>query len=145
MRPILLLSLFLICILCSCDTSDDDPPRSSKCGILAEVNESRWRSANTDGYMIESVMLDGDCLEITIGASGCDGESWEVRLFDAAAIAESLPPQRSIRIDFSNQELCQAFFQRTFVFDLTPLRVSSNSVFLNLDGWEDQILYEYTD
>ncbi|SFR34215.1 hypothetical protein SAMN04490243_0796 [Robiginitalea myxolifaciens] len=143
MRPILFLSLFLVCILFSCDTSDDDPPRSSQCGILAEVNENRWRSANTDGYVIESVMLEGDCLEITLAASGCDGESWEARLFDAAAIAESLPPQRDVRIDFSNPELCDAFLQRTFVFDLSRLRVSSNSVFLNLDGWEDQILYEY--
>lgn len=146
MRPILFLLFALTGFVSGCDTSDDDPPRSSQCGVLAEVDESRWRSANTERYFIEAVTLEGDCLEITLGSSGCNGETWEARLFDAAAIAESLPVQRSIRVDFSNEELCNAAISRSFTFDVTPLRANGeDTVLFNLDGWEELIRYEYSD
>ena len=134
-----LLSLMLV----GCGSDEDPVPGDSLCGAVARVDEARWRDANLEGYVIEAAEIRGDCLEVTLAGSGCDGENWRVALIDAAAIAESLPPQRSIRIDFDNPEACLAYFRRSYSFDLKPLRTSSPSVFLHLDGWEGSLLYEY--
>ncbi len=127
----------------SCSSDQDPPDGDSDCEDVAVVSENRWRGASMEGYVIEDAVIEGDCLLITLAASGCNGESWRAALLDSGAIAESLPPQRSIRIDFINPEACLAFFRRTYSFDLRPLRTSSPSVFLRLDGWEGDLLYEH--
>ena len=140
-RIVFFVWIFLLVFSC---TSDQDPPAGdSDCERVAEVSERRWRGAGLEGYVIEDAVIRGDCLQITLAASGCDGGSWRIALVDSGAIAESLPPQRSIRIDFFNPEACLAYFRQSYTFDLRPLRTSSPSVFLRLDGWEGNLLYEY--
>ena len=49
----------------------------------------------------------------------------------------------SISMVINNQE-CLAVFQKTKSFDLTPFRIEGqNSVPLNIEGWNEQVIYEY--
>ena len=61
-------------------------------------------------------------LEIKVGYSGC-GPDHPIRLFAGADFMESDPPQTWLRISHDDLgEMCDAYFEETLVFDLTPLR-----------------------
>ncbi|UJH68729.1 hypothetical protein [Allomuricauda sp. SCSIO 65647] len=136
----LILSLALTLVSCN---SDDNSPTSDICDFLGIVSNSQFNNTNTDNYVIQSVDLQGDCLQIEIASGGCDGDSWKVRLIGAANVDDSLPPMRSIILRLDNQELCEAFITKTYSFELTPFRDSGDSILLRLEGWEDPILYSF--
>ncbi len=82
-------------------------------------------------------------MEIEIQAGGCGGISWKVDLIDAGSVAESNPEQRKLKISLENKEVCLAIVNKTYTFDLRPVRTANNAVLLNLELWEEPILYEY--
>lgn len=61
-------------------------------------------------------------LEIRVGYSGCSPDH-PLALFAGADFMESNPPQTWLRISHDDRgELCDAYFEDTRVFDLSPLR-----------------------
>ena len=59
-------------------------------------------------------------------------------------IAESFPPQRYLKLNLYNNEVCLAVFTKEESFDLTALRVEgTNEVLLNFEGFEESVLYTY--
>lgn len=80
---------------------------------------------------------------IKFTASGCSGDSWEVRLIDSEEVLESLPPQRNLRLSLKNQEDCHAMITKTMSFNLANLKVKGNQVLLNIIHTNDPVLYEY--
>jgi len=92
-----------------------------------------------------SAEVNGDCLNISISASGCSGETWVLELIDSEGVMESLPPQRNLKLILTNSEACLAVFTKTQSFDLTQLRVEEdeNEVILNIEGFPESITYSY--
>lgn len=134
------LVLLLICSqLLSC--SEDDNLSSADLEVL--IDSESYNSAVSDNYIIGSIKLDGDFLTIKFGASGCDGNSWKVKLIDSGALAKSNPPQRSLVLSLENNEICHAAITKELTFDISALRVSTNKVWLNFKNFEKGILYEY--
>lgn len=133
----------IIFLLVSCSKSDEPEFTDSACDEIAILDNNEFRNGNTENYSVENATINGDCLEVEIVSGGCSGESWEVTLVDAERIAESLPEQRDIKILLENNELCYAIVTKEFSFDLRPLRTTNNEVLLNLENWEERILYEY--
>lgn len=119
----------------------DDP--SISCDDRAVISDSEMSSAPNDQLVINSLEINGDCLLISFSASGCDGDSWIVRLMGSELILESLPPQRGMLLSLDNDELCEAVITREVSFDILPTRVGSPSIWLNFNNDEDRILYEY--
>ncbi|GAB1857326.1 hypothetical protein MHTCC0001_21620 [Flavobacteriaceae bacterium MHTCC 0001] len=79
-----------------------------------------------------------------VGASGCDGSTWTFKLVDSGSVAESLPVQRLLKLEFKNQEDCSAVFKRRLSFNLEPLQIKgNNTIILNLDGWDNTVTYSY--
>lgn len=136
---IVLLPLFLFF---SCD-KDDDSPTHTDCDYMVIVSEPDYDETITDNYIIDTAYIEEDCLFIQFGASGCDGNSWEVDLFDAGHIMESFPPQRSLRLSLNNSENCLAFITKTISFDLTTIQISNNEdIILNIDEYAS-LVYQY--
>ncbi len=146
MKPVIFIILSCLVISSvSCKRSainipDDDTP----CGPAVIINNEAYNGTETNPNIIKNVTLSGNCLTVTVTASGCSGESWVVKLIDAGAIAKSLPPQRSLKISLDNKELCLAVFTRSYSFDISALKVNGyNKLTLNIDGYKQALTYSY--
>lgn len=139
----LLFALSLLLILQSCIDSDDNPSIDSVCDQVTIVDNALYNNNVSESFSIKGIQLVGDCLEVEIQSSGCDGGSWEVKLVDSGGIAESIPEQRYLKVFLNNEELCEAIILKTYNFDLRPLRTGNDVVLLNLEKWDHQIRYEY--
>ena len=134
--------LFLYLAIFSSCGSSDDPAES--CGPEVVISGELFATANTELLDIINININEDCLELTMGSSGCDGERWEVNLIDAEVILESFPVQRNVIISIFNDEECDAYFMRDYFFDISDLRVEeSGTVLLNISNTGEQVNYTY--
>lgn len=132
----------LICLLFLNTQCDDDTFVEVPCGLDVEINATTYEEA--ESYAINEAIVDGDCVFITISASGCDSANWVMTLIDSEAVAESLPPQRYLKLSLFNNEVCLAFLSKQENFDLTPLRVEGlNEVLFNIEGLAEPLIYSY--
>ncbi|MCZ8089493.1 MAG: hypothetical protein O9282_06765 [Flavobacterium sp.] len=133
-------------LLFTISCSDDDKKTvSSNCDKQAIVfNDDNFQDIITANYMITNVVLNDDCLSVTVSSSGCNGETWDMELISSTSILESFPVQRLVKVELDNEEACLAVFQKTVSFDLAPFQVDGqNQVILNIDGWDEPITYQY--
>jgi hypothetical protein len=130
-------------ILCE-DVDGPDIPVGS-CDYQVVIDERLYKNLQSAHFEFVNAEIFNDCLNVEIGASGCDGNTWVFALVDSGAIAESLPEQRYLKLQLVNNELCDAFFKRTVSFDLKPLQIdnSVNEVILHIDGFDDPLHYKY--
>ena len=140
----LLLFLPIILIL-SCNSENDNSTIENNCDFTSEIIlEEDFNAINTSNYGIIEVELNGDCMGITFGSSGCGTDLWEENLYSTDAFYNVFPLQRDVKMELINDEACLAFFQKTVSFDLTPFQIDGQSDLpLNINGWNEQITYEY--
>ena len=121
--------------------------------ISQESHENKERNVLTDAEeyfnvpefqgTISNIGIEGNDLKFIVTASGCDGNSWIVKLITTGAIEKSLPPQRTLQLSFVNNEICTSVVGREFSFNIECLQVPTySSVILNFWG-KYGILYEY--
>ena len=140
------LLLFLpITLILSCNSEDDNSTIENNCYFTSEIIlEEDFNAINTSNYGIIEVELNGDCLEITFGSSGCGTDLWEENLYSTDTFYNVFPLQRDVKMELINDETCLAFFQKTVSFDLTPFQIDGQSDLpLNINGWNEQITYGY--
>lgn len=109
------------------------------CGNYAIEDEINYASS-VSFYTIKEVSVIGNCLKITISASGCSGDRWQANLYFSEQISETSYIQRFSNLILETNEACLAVFEKTFVFDLSNMRPNNNSFILNLNGWNTQII-----
>lgn len=146
MKNIFVLAVLIGTLFISCSNDDDNNPSNvTTCNSAAEViSEENFNGITTSNYNVTDIQLNGDCLEITTSSSGCDPETWEMNLFSVDAFYTVFPLQRAVKIELVNEQLCQAVFQKTISFDLTPFRIDGqNEIPLNIEEWDEQMVYEY--
>ncbi|WP_299106382.1 hypothetical protein [uncultured Winogradskyella sp.] len=133
----------LICLLfLNTQCEDENTFTEMSCGLEIEIDTTAYEDA--ESQTIDEAIIDGDCVIITILSSGCDSANWVMTLIDSEAVAESLPPQRYLKLSLFNNEVCLAFLSKQEYFDLTPLRVEGlNEVLLNIEGLAEPLLYSY--
>jgi hypothetical protein len=139
MKPLYYLLTLLLCSACI----NDDNNALSECDKNVLISQALFNNAPNDYFTINNLSIEGDCLKINFGASGCDGSSWKIQLIDSEQILESFPPQRIIKFSLDNKEACEAFFTKEISFDISKLQVDGGKVYLNIANTEHQILYEY--
>lgn len=139
----LYLYLFVISVLLfACKTNDDDTNLNISCsGDDVVISDSLYQQAKIENYHIEDAVVSGTCLSIKVTSSGCDGKSWKAKLIDLGDIAESYPVQRWIKLDFENDEMCDAVFTRTYTFNLSSA-LNEDKVKFHLYGWNQILLFE---
>ncbi len=112
------------------------------CDRQVIISQDAYKSAPDDPVTIQSLKLKEGCLKIQFSSGGCNGQSWKVELIDQGTVAESNPPQRTLRLSLENKELCKAIITKEMTFDISSLRVKgSRSVWLRIS--DKSILYEY--
>ncbi|MEB3347241.1 hypothetical protein U6A24_17330 [Aquimarina gracilis] len=136
-----IISLFCVVFMVTSCSNDDDV--NTNCDQLVEVSGEQFKNAPNDQHFINSVAINGDCLNISFSSGGCDGDSWEIKLIDSEVVLFSSPPQRNLRLSLKNEELCDAVITKEITFDIQALQVSGNQILLNIENFEDQISYEY--
>ncbi|PCI01859.1 MAG: hypothetical protein COB81_06625 [Flavobacteriaceae bacterium] len=139
MKKRILIGLVVIFGIIACNNNDD----SNNCNQVTIVSSEQYETAPNDQLFINTLELNGDCLKINFSSSGCNGDTWVLKLIDSENIMESNPPQRNLRLSLRNEEDCEAFITRELTFDVNELRVNGNQVLLNITNSDDQILYEY--
>ena len=147
MRKSLVLCFLSIVLFCCSSDDDDDNQTSIDCDVdnsIAIISAELFENAPSDQLTINSLAIVNDDLTISFSASGCDGDSWELKLIDSEEVFESNPPQRELRLSLKNEELCQAFITRELTVDISNLQLAdTNQIELNLTNSDDSILYEY--
>ena len=126
-------------LLLGCKANDFD--LSEGCVVMAQADSGLFSNGPNDNHVVNNVQIDGDCMFIEFSAGGCSGDSWEVELYGSEAITFSEPPQRSIRLSLLDAEECEAWISKSVSFDISDFKVAGGDVLLNLEGYEDLILY----
>jgi hypothetical protein len=141
MLKIITILLLLVCIFTSC--KKDNENGCPAYGQEVIISNELYQHAPDDHLQIMEAEIIDNCLHITFASSGCNGDSWEFKLLDQGAIMKSNPPQRNLRLSLKNEELCDAWFTREILFDISTLQVDGRRVLLNITNSGDQLLYEY--
>jgi hypothetical protein len=131
--------VFLLIAACN----GDDDHSISNCDEEVIVNAGTFQTAPNDDLVVNRIEINGNCMTINFSASGCDGNSWEIKLIDSGEVISGNPPRRNIRLSLKNNEDCLAFLTREISFDIEPLQVQGGQALLNLTNNDAQILYEY--
>ena len=140
---VLLLSVTLFLNM-QCEGDDPAPFPESNCVNLTLIDSFSYENATTSPYTVTDVAINEDCLIITITATGCDGNTWDMQLLDSGSVEESNPPQRYVKFFLVNNEACLAEISRTTSFDLSTLQIESeNEIIINIDQYSDPITYIY--
>lgn len=126
-------------LLLGCKANDFD--LSEGCVVMAQADSGLFSNGPNDNHVVNNVQIDGDCMFIEFSAGGCSGDSWEVELYGSEATTFSEPPQRSIRLSLLDAEECEAWISKSVSFDISDFKVAGGDVLLNLEGYEDLILY----
>lgn len=112
------------------------------CDQSVIISSEEYENASNDPFSITGMTINGDCLNIKFVASGCDGNTWIVKLIDSGNVVESYPCQRTLRLSLNNKEICTAIPGKEVSFDITDLQIiGDNKVILVISGKE--ILYQY--
>lgn len=127
------MSFVFLLLLLGCN-SDDDNGSNDECGDQMIFDEELFNQESPSSFSIQNAEIDGDCLMVTLSASGCDGSSWEADLVSDGLETTSVPPSRSIRVDFTNIEACTAVITRTFQFYLGSN--NNETAIYWLEGWD---------
>ncbi len=107
------------------------------------VSEDQFNTPGDADFNIKNVVINQDCLSISIVDSGCNADNWEVTLLTTSSVMESNPIQKALKIKLINNQACLAVFQKTKTFDLTPIQVEGeDEIILNIEGL-DMIVYTY--
>ena len=130
-------------LISGCSDDEGTTKPSDACDETAILDHDRYVDSVDGTYTIMEASIDGDCLTVKFGASGCDGSSWIVHLIDSEDIIEPQPPQRFIKLELQNNEACLAFFTKEVSYDIRNLRVDGNVVILNLKNFNTPITYNY--
>ena len=140
---IIVVTMFSL-LLMNFQCDDEDDVQLSTCDFAVVLDNSIYETIESDFYSLTTAEIDGDCLNVNISASGCDGSTWVLTLVDSEDIAESMPPQRYLKLALANNEVCLAVFNKEQSFDLTGLKIAGVSeVLLNIEGFSGSILYTY--
>lgn len=120
----LLFIIMLAFVSCKGDDSNCCNSNPTNCNKFSVIDEIKYNQTNTNNYTICNVVLNGDCLEITVSSSGCDPKNWDMNFIASEVVVETLPNQWNVKVALINNEACQAVFQKTMSFDLTPFKIT---------------------
>lgn len=137
-----ILPLLVFGLIAACD--DDDDSGAQTCNRTAILDPERFVSAPSQTVTINRAEIEGDCLEISFSASGCNGDTFVLNLIGAPSDAAVFPPLVQIRLDLESSELCEALITRELSFDLSVFQQpNTNSLSLRLENNQQNLLYRY--
>jgi hypothetical protein len=125
---------------CNNDDNDDNEDNNMQCDFETIIDLDVYEIASPSTYSIINAEVNENCLEITIGASGCDSENWEVKLASDYPLVAGDVGGVNISLKLTNNEVCLAYFETTYSFDLSELLQGLTSLNLSLEGWSGSLV-----
>ena len=128
----------------SCDKGipyGDDAISGPLCAPIV-ISHEIYQDLDPNQASVSEVSIDGDCLIVKLGVSGCDSDHI-INMISDGGIAESNPPQ--ITFDFldKNPQVCLAFFMIERHFDLAAIRdLIEDDIIIRFRNSEFSILYK---
>lgn len=137
------LTLFILLLgMASCNDKDNNED-SIACDFTTIISAEEYANAPSNHVEINSLKIDHNCMRINFSASGCSGDSWEVKLIDSGVITESATPKRTLKLSIKNEELCNAYISKELTFDISNLQVRGHQVILEITNSNKEIFYQY--
>ena len=136
--------VFAFCCLYSLSACSGDDSGSKACDENVLIDAVFFENGPSMSLGITKMEINQDCLKISFNSSGCNGDTWIVKLVDSGEVTQTTPPQRTLRLSLSSEEICEAIVEKIISFDLTSIQIQgSNKVLLKISNNDSQILYEY--
>ena len=130
---------FIIIILCFISCSSDE---EITCELPVLNDRDRYMATETESYSITEARITGNCLEVSLSASGCNGDSWEVELIDAGIKASRPEITRFLKISLINPEDCEAYIHKNYSFRIGGLKENAEEeLILKLEGWDGELRF----
>jgi hypothetical protein len=129
----------------SCSDDDNHSGYISNCDVIAQKPERTYfNQIDTSNYTITDVQLSGDCLEVSISASGCDANTWDINLFGVDSFFNSTIPGREMKVELINTQTCLTVISKTISFDLLPYQEDNiDALLLIIESWSENVIYDY--
>ena len=145
MKFILILICSSLFVACKCQKKIVEQHNMNNEEVLL-IGKVEMLSDSSDVIKIEDAKIVGNKLEIKVSyGGGCENHSFE--LIGSPNISKSLPPIRSIQlIHRANKDACKALIIKEMAFDISAFtykKESGNTIYLQLDGWDEKLLYTY--
>jgi len=135
--------VLVFCSLLPLSACTGDDSGSKACDENVLVDAIFFENGPSMSLGITKMEINQDCLEISFNSS-CNGDTWIVKLVDSGEVTQTTPPQRTLRLSLSSEELCEAIVEKIISFDLTSIQIQGNNqVLLKIANNDSQILYEY--
>lgn len=142
---------FALLVACGKEPSGSDAPNAMADGavnVVSDVSSSAWPS---DPLTIESAIITGDLLQVTVRfGGGCARH--RIALLISHVFMESHPVQVHARLAHDGGgDMCDALLTRTLTFNLTPLKrryrasygAGSAAIIINLSGLPRSLRYDF--
>lgn len=126
-----------------CEGVDFNESPSGECRPLA-TGKAPAASRLDAPQITGAPVLNGDCLEIPVGYSGCGERTEDFQLYWNGASTFSMPPQVTVELmdTFAGDELCEMYVMETLRFDLSALKeAAGESVIVKIAGTEHSVEY----
>jgi hypothetical protein len=145
MKLILILISTSLFVACKCHKKIVSQNKINKEEMII-IGKLDTISDSSDAIKFEDVKLNGNTLEIKVSyGGGCENHTFE--LIGSPNISKSLPPIRSIQlIHRANKDACKALIIKDLMFDVSSFtykKESGSTIYLQLDGWDQKLLYTY--
>lgn len=129
--------ILIILLFISCSTEEEP-----LCELPVLNDRDRYMATKTESYTITEAKITGNCLEISLSASGCNGDSWEVELIDAGIKASRPELTRFLKVSLLNPELCYAIIHKTYSFRIGGLKENAaEELVLKLEAWDEDLRF----
>ena len=133
---------FLLLIISSFSWSDHDEGLDTNDCIPVILNNEAFDSAVLT-YIVESMELNGDCLSLNVGVSGCDAENHDVKMIGRNQLDTDVDvPTMTFKLTENVNQICLAYFVVPFEYDLSELKsITDSAIPLTFVGSDKTIMY----
>lgn len=144
-KKLFFILITVIFIVSACSNAEDEKSSlKNECANEVVIDAELYLTAPSDILIINNLEIENNCLLINFSASGCTGDTWQIKLIDANVIMESYPPQRNLRLSLQNEEECEKLIIKEISFDIEELQVDGyDKIKLNITNSNQTIVYEY--
>ena len=111
----------LLIALISCSEDSMDVPFRPECGAPIQLVDA-YDAVHEDSFLLQTIAVSDRCLAVTVAASGCTDQHFEMVLLTHGSIVESSPTRATAQLIFNRGEAgeCEGLLEKTFAFDLSP-------------------------
>lgn len=102
-------------------------------------------SIRTDEFDIDTAYVEDNCLKVSVAyGGGTSPSAVKFVMYQGKQVAESIPPQRWLKLTLDDQDYAKAIIRRELSYDLTSTKIDTKgAVLLNLEGYDKRLLYQY--